>query len=154
MLGYERTVSNLRDLECMKLYKELVWLRKNNVENRYFESQDSEGRMISACWALAQWIEDYKQFGVVPGISVDCKTVANRYRLPLITINGRSNDGFVVAFSVGFIGGESKADVLDFLFQFKSMIPILPAIASMDQSSHCIAATEKVFTKSFIALDE
>lgn len=67
-----------------------------DFENRYYVTHDSEGRMISSCWALAEWIEDYKRYGILPGVSVDCKAVTNRYGFPLVTIDRRSKNGSVL----------------------------------------------------------
>lgn len=109
---------------------------------------------MSACWAFAEWIEDYETFGVTPGVSLDCKAVANRYGFPLITINWRCNDVFSLTFFMGCISSETEADFIVILSQFKSMIPISPALTSMDQSAAFIAPTEKVFDRSFIIIDE
>lgn len=55
---------------------------------------------------------------------------------------------------MGFIGGEAEQDFTELLSPFKSMIPISPTMITMDQSAACISATEKVFYRSFIVLDE
>lgn len=48
MLGYNRGISNPKDLGFTKLFKELVALHEEEVENRYFISHDEEERMVPA----------------------------------------------------------------------------------------------------------
>lgn len=55
--------------------------------------------MDSASWTFADWLEDYARYGVVQGISTDCKGFSNRFGLPLFIIKGRSNDVYILTFS-------------------------------------------------------
>ena len=56
----------------------------------------------AVCWGEKQWLTDYLRFGVVPGVSLDSKAIANVYDIPFVSIGGRDNDGHLLIIFMEF----------------------------------------------------
>eukprot|EP00178_Gracilaria_changii_P001057 TRINITY_DN114_c0_g1_i1.p1 TRINITY_DN114_c0_g1~~TRINITY_DN114_c0_g1_i1.p1 ORF type:complete len:874 (+),score=123.03 TRINITY_DN114_c0_g1_i1:3646-6267(+) len=147
--------NNPTDRECLRLCATLVNLVNEEKENKAFFDIEHSGRMKLACWSYWDWLEEYNRFGVVPGISIDCNALSNRYgSFRLVTITGRANDGYTLTFFVGLISSETEDSFTSVLKYFKSIISLSPCMITMDENMACIKAAEKVFPSSYITLDE
>jgi len=90
----------------------------------------------------------------MPGLSIDCKSVANKYDIPLIAVTGRTSMGLCCIFGMGFIATQCEADVTWFLTQLKETMPADPNTITSDQDMATINACRKVFPRSYHMLDE
>lgn len=110
--------------------------------------------MHSTAWALEEWIEDYEKYGILPGISIDCKAIANRFSFPLVSINGRMAHGQIRTFFMGFVPSETEEGFTWMLRKFISVVPVSPGMVCMDQYAGLIAAVKKVLPNCFLTLDD
>lgn len=86
-------------------------------------------------------------------MSIDCKAVANRYVVLLITIDGRTHEGHVCMFFMGFIPNETESSFVWFLRKFRSIIPVAPCLVAVDQCTACISPLRAELLETFITLD-
>lgn len=100
------------------------------------------------------WLEDHEIYEIVPSVGIDCKFISNICEWPLLTLNGRSNDGFFLTLFMAFMSNETDECFERVLTHFKSLVQISLSIIAINQSIPCNIATRKVFTASYIGLDE
>ena len=81
-----------------------------------------------------EWRRDYKTYGIIHGVSMDCKANSNRLGMPLLTISGRTNNRNIATFSMAIIPCEMQDAFVDVLKKHKSVIPVSPAVTAVDQS--------------------
>ena len=60
----------------------------------------------SVCWSFPEWQEDYPRHDVVPGVSIDAKALTNFYNISLVSICGRTSNGSLWIYFMGFIPAE------------------------------------------------
>lgn len=118
-----------------------------------FETAGLVNSLKNVWWASPDWLRDYEQYGVVPGVAIDGKGLANRFNLPLFTLTGRTNYGRTRLFAMGFLQGENGWSVRWFLNNFKSAVTMSPKFVTMDGSYSNISATRAVSPTSAILLD-
>lgn len=128
-------------------------IREYSDENKVFFNLNEDGEMISASWAFGSWLEGYARYGIVPGINIDCKAIKNRFGLPLLTIYGRSNEGFVMTYFMEYISCETEGAFIRVLSEFKSSIWVPPSLLALVQNVACLNATQTVFPLSYIEFD-
>ena len=153
-LAYLKNSDTPKDKECLRLCQALMCLGRENSNNKVFFTSNEDTTMHSTAWVLAEWLEDYVNYGIVPGVCIDCKAIANRFGLPLITINGRTNCGQVCTFFMGFLPDTTEESFTWALSSFKEVIPVSPAMIYVDQDMACISAIRSVFSSSVICLDD
>ena len=88
-ITYNGNKINPREKECHALCVNLMSSQRHNPLHKTFFSVNSDSSMKYAAWALGDWLQDYERHGIVPGISMDCKSNATRFGFSLFTINGK-----------------------------------------------------------------
>lgn len=117
---YPKTRSPL-DEECLQLCENLISISSLDSQHKSFFPTVKDNYMHSVAWAFSLWLQDYENFGIVPGICIDCKAVANRYGLSLIIINGRTNEGHIRTFFMGFIPNKTEKMLFGFSETFETL---------------------------------
>lgn len=153
-LRYQEESLNPKEMECFRLCEIFMSLSRKNSRNKVFFITKPDNSMHSTARALSAWLDDYEKYGIVPGVSMDCKVSANRFGLPLFLINVRRKYGDMCTYFMGFIPDQSEESFFWILRQFRSCIPVSPAMITVDQDIACISAIGKVMPNSFICLDE
>ena len=92
--------------------------------------------------------------GIVPGISIDCKSVANVYGIPRIGFAGRTNEGRNVIYMMGVIFDQTEDSMVWAMEQFNHMCPASPNVVALDQDMAGINAARKVWPSPYVMLDE
>lgn len=91
---------------------------------------------------------------MVPGISISCKVISNRFGLQLFSINGRSKDGYMLTFFMCFVSCEIEESFKEILREFQSAVLIAPSMVAMDQIVASINCIQESFPLSDIAFDK
>lgn len=91
-----------------RLVSNLMGLRNQDTGAYCAMTRSVDGRMHSTVWSISEWKEDYYQYGVIPGISIDCKYKGNEFLMSLITVSGRTNCGRVFTAMMGFLVDETE----------------------------------------------
>lgn len=103
---------------------------------------------------FSRWLHDYKKYGIIPGLSIDCIPNAHASAITLVTIHGRTNAGQPCVFAMGFLADETTEEFEWLLSKFKSFILVVPAMIAVDQHAACMKAARKVFPSTYITLDD
>ena len=79
------------------------------MPDMFARTRMAENRTLHAvCWSFPDWREDYMRYGVVPGAAIDAKELKNCYNIPFVNISGRTNNGSLRIYFMGFIPSEDK----------------------------------------------
>lgn len=138
----------------MQLCGKIIALAQKDARHRILFTKTVDNTTHAVTWGFSEWLDNFKKYGIVPGLSIDAKAVANRYGIPLITVKGRRNEGHVCTFFMGFLPGETEKSFKWFLERLKSCLPTSPCLVAVEQDSACIAALQTVVPATFITLDE
>lgn len=109
--------------------------------------------MHSRAWMLEDWIDEYERYGIIAGVSMDCKTIVNRFSYPLMCINSRSQSRQVCTFFMGVIPSETEESPTWMLQKFLSVVPVSPGIVFIDQDAALIAAVTICSSEQFSLLE-
>jgi len=140
--------------DCNEMIASLIEMKHKNEQMHFNVRLTEDGRVHSVMWVLPQWREDYVLYGIMPGVSMDCKSIANAYDLPLIAVTGRTGEGQCCIFGMGFLATQCEGDIVWFLRELKKTMPAEPNTVTTDQDMAFINACRKVFPTSFQMLDE
>ena len=99
---------NPKEKECFNLCVNLTFLSQKNPLNKTFFTVNSDTTMHYAAWVLAEGLANNEIFGIVPGMSMDCKSNDNRFAFSLFTINGRANSGKDTTYFMAIIPTETE----------------------------------------------
>lgn len=100
-----------------------------NLQNLQKEDRNMQVRFqaVRRCRSLAniwgtflEWLDEYSEHGGVTGICWDGNAPSNSFGLPLFQINGRTHNGRVGIFCVGYIQAENRNSVTLMLLEFKN----------------------------------
>lgn len=78
----------------------------------------------SVCRSFLEWLEDYPRYGVVYRVTIDAKTLANRYEFPLVDIHGHTSNGSHRFFSMGRIPAEDTEGFSWFVRQLAACLGV------------------------------
>jgi len=123
----------------------LAAMKNANLGMHYVANVNSLNNLRSVCFSLPMWREDYRRFGILPGISIDGKDISNRYELPMFAINGRTNNGKVYINTVAFLANQTGDEIAWCLKRFKECHLIPPNTVTLDQDMAGINAVMVVF---------
>ena len=158
-LRYDMDNNYPKSKSCSNLIHTLVNMQSDDphmylkVETEGDNKRKGERSMRAVCWEERTWLEDYHQFGVLPGVSIDAKAVATDFGTPFVSIRGRDIGGNLRVFFMGFFSNERQDSIQCFLQCFKQFIVIPPKLVACDQDMDIMNAIREVFPTSFIALD-
>ena len=85
---------------------------------------------------------------------IDAKAFACTYDIPLVSINGRDNNGRLLTFFMGFIASEKKENYRWFLLHFRKLYRIPPKFMCLDHCLVSITAAKEVIPETHLMLDE
>lgn len=155
----ERETKDPLARQCNALVARLMHL-KNEEKSMYvhFSTEGPRNTLSRICWSFPEWQNDYMNYGRVPGIYTDSKNISEIFKLPLVSINGRTNAGDTLVFFMAFIA-EKKEDSMKWLFeQFKSCMSwgevYSPKIIAVEQCTATVTAVRDVFPSSWLIFDE
>lgn len=153
-IAYRTRRNHPYEQDCMILVRNLVEMQQLNIRTFYSIRLTSENSLHSIVWSLPEWRDMYESNGILPGISVDCKSVANVYGLPLVGFAGRTNEGKNVIYMMGVLSDQTEDSLKWSMEEFDRMAPAPPNIVALDQDMSGINAARKVWPRSHILLDE
>ena len=111
-------------------------MKQNEDPHMFVRVQLAEGSVLKAvCWGYSLWKENYYKFGVVPGVCIDAKALANNYDIPFVSISGRDHDGKNKIFFMGFIPNERVESMCLFLNGFRDFVKAPPSMVCCDQDA-------------------
>lgn len=153
-LKYVRNRECPGEQDCFRLRQNLFELQGQNSRLKVFFLTTGKDTMHCTAWMIEPVIEDYEQYGIVPGVCIDCKALSNRFRCPLLTINGRTPDGKVCTLFMGFLRSETEPCFRWMLQRFRSANAVPPYMVVLDQNAAMIAAVRAILPNRFLYLDE
>lgn len=153
-ISYRARRTHPYDQDCMILIRNLIQMQQRNYRTFYSIRLTQENSLHSVVWSLPEWRDSYELNGIRPGISVDCKSVANVYGLPLIGFAGRTNEGRNVVYMMGVLHDQTEESITWAMQQFDNMAPASPNVVALDQDIAGINAARKVWPRSYVMLDE
>lgn len=153
-LRYMRSTTSPRDQDCFRLCHCLFEMQANDPSHKVFFRTTGKGKMHSTAWMLWQLVDDCNMYGTIPGVSIDCKAMANLFGYLLFSMNWRTSAWDVCTFFMVFVPWETKESLKWMSQKFKSAIRVSPATVIVDQNVALIAAGRSVFPNRFITLDE
>lgn len=108
----------------------------------------------SVFWSFPEWREDYLRHGFVPGVSIDAKVLASGYNIPLANISGRTSNGSLCIYFIGFIPAEDIDGFRWFVRQFVECMGVLPRVWARDQDFAIITAIRTFVPDALVILDD
>ena len=153
-LRYEMRKRYPRDDDCKSMLGALFNMHRRDPGLFVRVQTDGPTKLRAVCWGQSDWLESYYKFGVVPGVSLDAKAIANRYNTPFISFGGRDNNGKNLVFFVGFIPNERQESMSWFVQSFLEFCSIAPNMVCCDQDWAILGALEIEMPDSLVILDE
>lgn len=154
----ERQIKDPLAQQCNALASHLMTI-KNELPNTFvhFAPEGRRKTLSRICWSFAEWQEDYMLYGRVPGVYIDTDELAEQLKLPLVSINGRTNSGSTVTFFVSFIAEKSEESYMWMLEQFKQCMSrgevFSPKILVVEDCQATIMAARKHFPSTWVFMD-
>lgn len=149
-----QTKRSPKELDCNELIQTLMELRNTDIGSRSYMTSRQDNALQSVCWGLSHWRCDYEQFGILPGICIDCKANANAYSMNLVTISARTNAGTECTIFMGFLADETDKTFIWLLRCFKDCCGVDPSMIATDQQAACMYACRCVFPMTYLTLDD
>lgn len=155
----ERQTKDPLAQQCNALVSHLMTLKNEQPATFvHFAPEGPRKTLSRICWSFSEWQEDYMTFGRVPGIYIDTTELTNHLKLPLVSINGRTNTGDTVTFFVSFIAEKSEESLSWMLKQFRTCMSrgesYTPKIIALEDCQASVSAARAIFPSSWILLDE
>lgn len=110
--------------------------------------------MQSMTRMLKLWIDDCERYSIIPGTSIEYKSIASRLSYYLMCINGHSQSGQLCIFFMGFIPSEAGEMFTWTLQKFLLVVLVSPGMVFIDEDVALIAAVRMVLPNSFLCLDD
>lgn len=140
--------------DCNEVIAALIDMKHVITEMHFNVRLTENGRVHSFMWVLAQRWDDYILYGILPGVSLDCKSIRNAYDLPLIAVTGRTSAGLCCIYGMGFLATQCEVNITWFLMELKKTMPAPPNTITTDQDIALINTCRTLFPGSFQMLDE
>ena len=153
-LRWEMGKRHPAERDCQNLVSNLMRYTQLNPGMFCEARVNRDNALHSVCWGFPQWRDEYKQFGIIPGVTIDAKALANNYDTPLAFICGRTNNRAVTVFFMGFLASQREEEFLWMLECFKRFVNIPPRLVACDQDSAIINSVERVFPSTLVILDD
>lgn len=154
----ERHIKDPLAQQCNALASRLMTI-KNELSNTFvhFAPEGRRKTLSRLCWSFPEWQDDYMRYGRVPGVYIDTAELAEQLKLPLVAINGRTNEGDTVTFFVSFIAEKSGESFSWMLEQFKQCMSrgeaFSPKVVVVEDCQATITAVRKHFSSSWVFMD-
>ena len=140
--------------DCQNLVTNLMSYTQLNPGMFCEARVNRDNALHSVCWGFPQWREEYRQFGIIPGITIDAKALANNYDTPLAFICGRTNNGAVTVFVMGFLSSQREEEFQWLLQCFKKFVNVPPRLVVCDPDSAIFNSVQRVFPSTLVILDD
>lgn len=154
----ERQIKDPLAQQCNALASRLMTI-KNELPHTFvhFAPEGRRKTLSRLCWSFPEWQDDYMLYGRVPGVYIETAELAEQLKLPLVSINGRTNTGDTVTFFVSFIAEKSGESFSWMLEQFKQCMSrgevLSPKVVVVEDCQITIMAARKHFPSSWVFMD-
>lgn len=113
----------------MQLIKVLCSVRTDEHDVQFnLPTVGSENVLFDIWWTFPEWIEEYRKYGIFPGVSIDAKSISNWHSIPMIFVTDHTNTGHVRVFEMGFNQAERIDYATWFSREFKKVIIYSPKV--------------------------